>query len=54
MGAIDKPLAIDSAIRMQDNLLANYVPSHISAAVDAEIGAKFPIRLQIEDLLKTA
>ena len=50
----DKPLAIDSAIRMRDNLLANYVPSHISAAVDAEIRAKFPIRLQIEDLLKTA
>jgi len=50
----DKPLAIDSAIRMRDSLLANYVPSHISAAVDAEIRAKFPIRLQIEDLLKTA
>ena len=50
----DKPLAIDSAIRRRDALLANYVPDHISPAVDAEIRAKFPIRLQLEDLLKTA
>jgi trimethylamine--corrinoid protein Co-methyltransferase len=50
----DKPLAIDSAIRRRDTLLANYVPDHISPAVDAEIRAKFPIRLQLEDLLKTA
>ena len=50
----DKPLAIDSAIRRRDTILASYVPTHISPAIDAEVRAKFPIRLQIEDLPKTA
>ena len=48
-----KPLAIDSAIRKRDEILATHIPSHISAAIDAEIRAKFPIRLHLEDLLQT-
>jgi trimethylamine--corrinoid protein Co-methyltransferase len=50
----DKPLALDNAIRTRDDILANYVPSHISPEVDAEIRAKFPIRLITEDLLQSA
>ena len=50
----DKPLALDNAIRTRDEILANYVPSHISPEVDAEIRAKFPIRLITEDLLQSA
>jgi trimethylamine:corrinoid methyltransferase-like protein len=50
----DKPLALDNAIRTRDEILANYVPNHISPEVDAEIRAKFPIRLITEDLLQSA
>jgi trimethylamine--corrinoid protein Co-methyltransferase len=49
----EKPLAIDSAIRKRDEILTTYSPSHISAAVDAEIRAKFPIRLHLEELSQT-
>jgi trimethylamine--corrinoid protein Co-methyltransferase len=50
----DKPLALDNAIRTRDDILANYVPSHIRPEIDAEIRAKFPIRLITEDLLQSA
>ena len=49
----EKPLAIDSAIRKRDEILATYTPRHISPAVDAEIRAKFPIRLHLEELSHT-
>jgi trimethylamine--corrinoid protein Co-methyltransferase len=52
--ASDKPLAIDAAIRTRDHILANYVPSHIPPEVDAEVRAKFPIRLITEDLVQSA
>ena len=52
--ASDKPLAIDNAIRTRDHILATYVPTHIPPEVDAEIRAKFPIRLMTEDLVESA
>ena len=52
--ASDKPLAIDNAIRTRDHILATYVPTHIPPEVDAEIRAKFPIRLMTEDLVQSA
>jgi trimethylamine:corrinoid methyltransferase-like protein len=52
--ASDKPLAIDAAIRTRDDILANYVPNHIPPEVDAEVRAKFPIRLITEDLVQSA
>ena len=52
--ASDKSLAIDNAIRTRDHILSTYVPSHISPEVDAEIRAKFPIRLITEDLQQSA
>jgi trimethylamine--corrinoid protein Co-methyltransferase len=52
--ASDKPLAIDAAIRTRDDILANYVPTHIPPEVDAEVRAKFPIRLITEDLVQSA
>jgi len=34
--------------------LSTYVPSHIPPEIDAEIRAKFPIRLITEDLQQSA
>ena len=41
-------------ISTRDHILATYVPTHIPPEVDAEIRAKFPIRLMTEDLVESA
>lgn len=45
-----RPTMLDRAIRRREDILANHFPSHVPAAVDDAIRAKFPVRLPRESM----